>query len=212
MSPLKRNTLDGWLLVRCNHTRTCPAHVQLSGNSQEEIRCFVIKSPFIPLYFFWVTHNPNIDWTFTKITSWGLTCHVRCLQSTLPQSVSNQVSSLESIKINLKEACLLAVLASCIAFSVALFATLHRRSETGTDREESTCESASTVRELTKILLTSAHEWPVNRLLAPPVHRNRLKWYSKCPIFQRTHQNQIAWSQHTSQYYECYALHQAMPL
>uniref|UniRef100_A0A671X748 Gypsy retrotransposon integrase-like protein 1 n=1 Tax=Sparus aurata TaxID=8175 RepID=A0A671X748_SPAAU len=68
--------------------KTEPLKLTLSGNHQEHIELYVIKSPLTPIVLGlpWLTkHNPHIDWTTSTIRSWSNLCHAHCLHSATPE-------------------------------------------------------------------------------------------------------------------------------
>ena len=72
-SPLDANALNGQLLARVCE-RTVPVILRFSGNHQENISSDIIDCPYSPLVLghTWLKlHNPQIDWTARKVTTWS---------------------------------------------------------------------------------------------------------------------------------------------
>ena len=65
--------------------------LQISGNHQEEMALYIMKSPHISVVFgrpWFVHHIPQVDWAQGTITGWSPSCHAFCFQftSSLPTS------------------------------------------------------------------------------------------------------------------------------
>ena len=85
-SPVRVCALDGKSLALVTH-RTEPLSLILSGNHRELIQFLVFSAPKTPLVLGhpWLElHNPQIDWSTSKIMGWSSFCHSSCLQSALP--------------------------------------------------------------------------------------------------------------------------------
>lgn len=83
--PLKTKTLSGELLALVTK-RTEPLRLHLSGNHQELISFFVLRSPDVPLILgmpWFMLHNPHVDWKSGTIRNWSVFCHSCCLKSAL---------------------------------------------------------------------------------------------------------------------------------
>lgn len=94
--PRKVNALNGEPLAMITH-RTVPVTLILQGNHKETIQLLVISSPHAPVVLGlpWLKcHNPQIDWSMTKIVSWSVFCHTNCFQSAItPENSSVPPSS-----------------------------------------------------------------------------------------------------------------------
>ena len=93
--PLKTNTLSGELLAVVTK-KTEPLMLHLSGNHQELISFYVMRSPDVPLLLgipWLMLHNPHVDWRTSNIRSWSVFCHSCCLKSALgPNSLNSSPS------------------------------------------------------------------------------------------------------------------------
>lgn len=82
--------MDGRLLATVTH-RTEPLTLIPSGNHRETIQFYILTSPttLLILGFPWLSkHNPHIDWSLVRISSWSSLCHSVCLQSALVQTTN----------------------------------------------------------------------------------------------------------------------------
>ena len=86
MRPRQARALDGksiGLVTQC----TAPVKLCISGNHCETISLHLINSPRAPVILGrpWLAlHNPTIDWSCGKVTSWGQCCLTNCLRSAPP--------------------------------------------------------------------------------------------------------------------------------
>lgn len=77
--------LNGMALTQIRF-RSAPACLVLAGNHREQLTFHILdhSNPPVVLGHPWLQrHNPQIDWIKNEITSWGVACHSRCLQSAL---------------------------------------------------------------------------------------------------------------------------------
>ena len=85
-TPIKVFALDGRLLAQVTH-RTVPLPLLLSGSHREHIQLLIIPSPQSPLVFGHTRrklHNPQIDWSLSKIVGWSSHCYSPFLHSASP--------------------------------------------------------------------------------------------------------------------------------
>ena len=84
--PCQARALDGRSIGLVTQS-TVPIKLRVSGNHCETISLHIINSPHVPVILGrpWLAlHNPTIDWSCNKITSWGQYCLANCLRSAQP--------------------------------------------------------------------------------------------------------------------------------
>ena len=82
-TPKEVFALDDRLLACVTH-RTVPLSLLLSGNHSEKIHLLIIPSPQSPVVLGlpWLRlHNPQIDWSLSRVVGWSVHCHATCLHS-----------------------------------------------------------------------------------------------------------------------------------
>uniref|UniRef100_A0A3B3I1F8 CCHC-type domain-containing protein n=1 Tax=Oryzias latipes TaxID=8090 RepID=A0A3B3I1F8_ORYLA len=98
-TPVKAAGLGGKLLSKIT-LRTEPIQLISSGNHREYHQLYVTNSPqtLIILGYSWLRlHNPQIDWSRSRVSNWSTYCMANCLHSALPSSSTANPSDQEDI-------------------------------------------------------------------------------------------------------------------
>lgn len=93
--PVPARALDGHPLGTVTHI-SAPVTMLLSGNHQESIQFYLLRSPGQPLIlgYPWLRqHNPHLDWETGMVREWGRRCHQTCLKEAVVP-ISPKIASL----------------------------------------------------------------------------------------------------------------------
>uniref|UniRef100_A0A3P9KPU5 Gypsy retrotransposon integrase-like protein 1 n=2 Tax=Oryzias latipes TaxID=8090 RepID=A0A3P9KPU5_ORYLA len=107
ITPVKAAGLGGKLLSKITQ-RTEPIQLISSGNHREYHQFFITDSPQTPviLGFSWLRqHNPQIDWSKSRVVNWSTFCMANCLHSALPTSGAAKFPEQEDVDLSKVPSC-----------------------------------------------------------------------------------------------------------
>uniref|UniRef100_A0A3B3H5K4 Gypsy retrotransposon integrase-like protein 1 n=1 Tax=Oryzias latipes TaxID=8090 RepID=A0A3B3H5K4_ORYLA len=106
-TPIKAAGLGGKQLSKIT-SRTEPIQLISSGNHREYHQFFITDSPQTPviLGYSWLRfHNPQIDWTNSRIINWSTYCMANCLHSAIPSTTIANPPENEDIDLSRVPSC-----------------------------------------------------------------------------------------------------------